>query len=149
MVAEIKLNEQPGRNGQHAMPLTPSANAPTPQAFGEWLGVAVPTRYREEVHALANMAMVGDSLITPLITGMGKNTIMVCWALAGLLFITRQKNDSLTLRQALQIELVSGLLLLVLAVRGTFSKRWWENSYLFFGGLLMIANALMTELDPE
>lgn len=147
MVAEIKLNEQPGRNGQYAV--SQEAPTATPQAFGEWLGIAVPTRYREEVHALANMAMVGDSLITPLITGMSKNTVWVCWVLAGLLFITRQKSESLTQRQALQIELVSGLLLLLLAARGMISKRWWENSYLFFGGLLMIANALMTELDPE
>jgi hypothetical protein len=145
MIADVK-----SPNGTEVLDHTPApatVYARQRQAFGEWLGLDVPTRYTPEAHAAFNVVMIGDSLVTPLITGMSKRTVWMCRFLSGLLFLTRKPNPSLSQRQALQIEVVSGTMLLVVALRGMVSKRWWENAYLFFGGLLMIANALMTELD--
>ena len=124
----------------------PPANTPK-IAFGEWLGIDVPTRYTEESHKFFNAMMVGDCLVSPMLFGMSGRTVWVCRALAGLLFITRKKTESLSLRQALQVEAATGLTLIVLAAQGTVSKRWWENAYLMFGGALMLLNALMTEMD--
>jgi hypothetical protein len=125
---------------------------PTPErltriALGEWLGIDVPTRYTHEAHEYFNALMIGDSLITPFIFGMSGRTVWVCRALAVLLFFTRKKTDTLSMRQALEVEAATGLTLLVLAAQGAISKRWWENAYLAFGGILMVANALMTEMD--
>jgi hypothetical protein len=116
-------------------------------AFGEWLGIDVPTRYSAESHEFFNLTMIGDSVITPMLFGMSSRTVWVCRALVAVLFITRKKTDSLSMRQALQVEAATGLTLMVLAAQGTISRRWWENAYLMFGGALMILNALMTEMD--
>ena len=125
-----------------------TTNQPMPrQALGEWLGIDVPTRYTHEAHEFFNLLMAGDSLITPLLFGMSSRTVWVCRGLAALLFFTRKQNDSITMVQALQIEAATGLALIILASQGAFSRRWWENGYFLFGGVLMIANALMTEID--
>jgi hypothetical protein len=124
-----------------------SVGRPARIAFGEWLGIDVPTRYTAESHEFFNITMIGDSLITPLIFGMSSRTVWVCRALVAVLFLTRRKTDSLSMQQALQVEAATGLTLVVLAAQGAISKRWWENAYLMFGGALMVLNALMTEMD--
>jgi hypothetical protein len=117
------------------------------RAFGETLGLEVPTRYDEQSHSWVNTMMIADSLLTPMILGMSHRTIWTCRFLAGLLLLTRGKSDSVTLQQRLQIEAASGLLLIVLALRGTISRGFFDNAYLFIGGAIMIANSLMTEVD--
>jgi hypothetical protein len=130
---------------QHSTPERPERL--TRIALGEWLGLDVPTRYTHEAHEYFNALMIGDSLITPFIFGMSGRTVWVCRALAALLFFTRKKTDTLSMRQALEVEAAVGITLIVLAAQGAISKRWWENAYLLFGGVLMLANALMTEMD--
>lgn len=126
-------------------PASVPASMPALVAFGERLGLEVPTRYDEKTHEWANLAMIADSLVTPLLTGMSPRTVWVCRALAALLALTRTHTTSVTLKQRLQIELATGIALIVLALRGEVSRRAWENLYLGIGGILMVANALMTE----
>lgn len=116
-------------------------------AFGESLGIEVPTRYGRDTHAAFNTILAVDALLTPLILGMSRRTVMLCQLLAGGLLMLRREDSDLTLRQRLQIEATAGLVLLVLALRGTITRRLLERLYLFIGGVLMIANSLMTETD--
>ncbi|MBX3064193.1 MAG: hypothetical protein KF726_14545 [Anaerolineae bacterium] len=120
---------------------------PRAVALGEHLGIDVPTRYNEATHEVINGAMFVDSLITPVLLNMSRPTVWTCRFLSALLFLTRRSSDSLTLKQALQVEAATGLLVMFAAINGSISKRFWENCYLFIGGVIMIANALMTELN--
>ncbi len=116
-------------------------------AFGESLGIEVPTRYGRDTHAAFSTILAVDSLLTPLILGMSRRTVMLCQLLAGGLLWLRRDDSDLTLRQRLQIEATAGLVLLVLALRGTITRRLLDRIYLFIGGVLIIANSLMTETD--
>jgi hypothetical protein len=116
-------------------------------AFGESLGIEVPTRYGRDTHAAFSTILAVDSLLTPLILGMSRRTVMLCQLLAGGLLWLRREDSDLTLRQRLQIEAAAGLVLLVLALRGTITRRLLDRLYLFIGGVLIIANSLMTETD--
>jgi hypothetical protein len=118
-------------------------------AFGETLGVDVPTRYDSTAHATVNTLMIADSLITPVLLGMSGPTVWTCRAIAALLFITRTSSVELPLRRQLEIEAATGIGLIFLALRGQISKKWFENAYLFAGGVMMVANSLMTEVDPQ
>src|SRR5258708_22525807 len=72
-------------------------------AFGEALGIDVPTHYSEEIHATVNALMAADSLVTPAILGMSTRTVWFCRLLAGLLLVTRSHALDLDLRQRLEI----------------------------------------------
>ena len=124
---------------------------PPPVAFGESLGMDVPTRYTAQTHDTINMLLAGDTLMTPMLFGMSTRTVWFCRALAGILFIGRggssPNGDAFSLRNRLEMEAIVGLLLLALAVRGAVSNRVFDRVYLFVSGVVMIANSLMTELD--
>ena len=116
-------------------------------AFGESLGFDVPTRYGRDTHAAFNAIMAVDSLLTPVVLGMSRRTVVLCQLLAGGLLLLRREDSDLTLRQRLQLEATAGVVLIVLAMRGTITRRLLERGYLFVGGVMMIANSLMTETD--
>jgi hypothetical protein len=118
-------------------------------AYGETLGFDVPTRYAPETHATFNLIMAADSLITPVLFGMSGRTVWFCRFLSGLLFVTHSNTSDLELRQRLQIEAWTGAALLVLAYQGGVTHRFFERAYLFIGGLMMIGNALMTQIRPS
>lgn len=120
---------------------------PATQAYGETLGLGVPTRYNLPTHSVVNLVMAADSLITPMLFNMSPVTKWICRALAGLLLVTRM--DSLEVRARLQWEVAVGLLLIGAALTGRVTSRFFENMYLLFGGLLMVANALMTEVHSS
>jgi len=119
------------------------------QAFGESLGIEVPTRYDVKTHDSFDTLLVADSLLTPILFGMSRPTLWVCRLLAGLLVIMRVESNDLTLHKRLQIEAMIGIGLIVFALRGTLTRRPLENLYLFAGGVSIIANCLMTQVDQE
>lgn len=123
--------------------------APTPggQAFGEQFGIPLPTRYPAETHTWLNNVMALDSTLTPLLTRMSSTTQWICRALAGLLVLTAMKNSALDLRARLKIEVTAGLLIIVMGISNVPRVCFLERLYLIIGGVVMIGNALMTELD--
>jgi hypothetical protein len=122
--------------------------APHAQAFGELFGLEVPTRYPEETHHFINQIMAADCLVTPLILRMRFPTVWLCRALAGLLLVTGRRSNDLSLRSRLTFEVVVGLAVMITALSRRSRIRTLERLYLAFGGLLMVANALMTQ-DPD
>ncbi len=120
---------------------------PELMAFGENYGLVVPTKYSEETHGLFNVLMAADSVATPMIFGMSWRTIWLCRALAGALFVLRDKSTGMKLRYRLQIEAATGIALILLALRGSITPWLFERLYLMIGGGMMIANALMTQVE--
>ncbi len=128
------------------MLVKPATNTP---ALGETWGIAVPTRYNAETHALFDTIMAVDSLLTPMLFGMSWRTIWVCRTLAGALLFLRNDNSDLSLRYELEIETAVGLALIVLGAQGNISRRLFERLYLIIGGGMMVANALMTQVPRD
>jgi hypothetical protein len=122
---------------------------PTPgrRAYGEMLGLVLPTRYPEETHKLITQAMVADSSITPVLTRMSRPVVLICWGLAALLTMTGTKEGNFELKTRLQLELATGFGLICIALLNIPRVRFLERLYLLFGGVMMVANALMTEVD--
>lgn len=116
-------------------------------AYGEILGMDVPTRYSAQDHAVFNKIMALDSLVTPALLRMSRRTLWFCRAVAGLLLLTQLDNTNLSLRHRLELEAATGLALIILAFEGTVSRRLMERLYLAFGGVLMVANSLMTQVE--
>lgn len=121
---------------------------PELMAFGENFGIAVPTKYSEETHALFNTIMAIDSAVTPMIFGMSGRTVWLCRLLAGALFVLRDNSTDLRLRYRLQIEVAAGVALIWLALRGSVTPWLFERLYLIIGGGMIVANALMTQVEP-
>lgn len=126
------------------MLVKPAANK---LAFGESFGIDVPTKYSGETHSVFNTVMAVDSLITPMLFNMSGRTVWLCRMLALGLLVLRSDQSNLTLRYRLELETVSGVGLIVLGFRGSVSSRLFERLYLIIGGGMMIANALMTQLE--
>ncbi|MHB8626303.1 MAG: hypothetical protein ACYDBJ_10945 [Aggregatilineales bacterium] len=118
---------------------------PYQQAFGETFGLDVPTRYTAETHALFNTLMAADAAFTPALLHMSRWTRWICRALAALLLVGRASRGGPELRQQLQIEAAVGLFLIVTALTG--HMRFLEKLYCLVGGLLIVANSLMTQVE--
>src|SRR5437879_4829119 len=116
-------------------------------AFGETLGIEVPTRYDIQTHATLAGIMAADTMLTPAVFGMSSRTVWFCRMVGGLLLYLRTENSDLTLRKRLQIEAATGVGLLILSMRGTVTRRPFENAYLFIYGILLIGHSLMTQVD--
>jgi hypothetical protein len=117
-------------------------------AYGESLGLELPTRYTPHTHETVDILMAFDSLMSPPMLGMSQRTIWFCRALAGLLFLLRNDDSNLSLRRRLEIEAVTGALLMIFAWRGTVSRRFLDRLYLLFEGTALVGNSLMTEIEP-
>ncbi len=115
-------------------------------AYGETLGIEVPTRYSEDTHDYFNLLMAADSMVTPVMLRMHRRTVWLCRGLAALLVMTCRREGGPDARTRFEVEVGSGLLLLGVALGGRFTRNIFERSYLFIGGLLMIGNALMTQV---
>jgi hypothetical protein len=118
-----------------------------PPAYGETLGIDVPTRYDETAHAVFAAVMAADSVVTPTLFGMSRRTRIFCRWLAALLVVTTLRQ--IPLKHRLAAEAGVGASLLVLGVYGTVSRRIFERLYLIIGGVLMLGNALMTEVKDD
>lgn len=118
---------------------------PNQQAFGETFGLDVPTRYTAETHGLFNTIMAADAALTPTLLHMSRRTRWVCRALAMLLLAGRTARTGTDLRRQLQLEAAVGLLLMAAAISGRM--RFLEKAYCLIGGLLMLANSLMTQVE--
>ncbi len=116
-------------------------------AFGETLGLSVPTIYTAEIHDAVNAIMAADWILVPKIVGMSNRTVWFCRVLAGMLRLTRSNVMNTELRQNLALEAGAGLMLMVIALRGMLSRNIFERLYLFIGGLMMVANSLMTQVE--
>lgn len=116
-------------------------------AFGETLGLAVPTIYTAEIHDAVNALMAADAVLTPQILGMSRGTVWFCRALAGLLLLTRSDMANMELRQNLAFEAGAGLLMMLVALRGMVGRNIIERMYLFLAGLVMVGNSLMTQVE--
>jgi hypothetical protein len=116
-------------------------------AFGETLGIEVPTRYTEEIHAMINGLLAVDKAITPAILGFSGKTVWMCRILSGVMLAFRTNITELPLRRRLEIEAALGALVVIAALRGMITHRFFDNAYLFITGAIMIANALMTEAE--
>ena len=117
---------------------------PYQQAFGETFGLDVPTRYPAETHGLFNSIMAADAAITPTLLHMSRRTRLICRALAAVLLAGRARSGS-DLRQQLQLEAAVGVLLMVAALMGRM--KFLEKAYWLIGGLLIVANSLMTQVE--
>lgn len=118
---------------------------PYQPAFGETFGLAVPTRYAAETHALFNTLMAADAAFTPSLLRMSRRTRWLCRALAALLLVGRTPRSGPALRQQLQIEAAVGLLMIATAINGRM--KFLEKLYCLIGGLLIVVNSLMTQID--
>ncbi len=118
-------------------------------AFGEQFGIALPTRYPSETFAALNTLLAVDALATPWLFGMSRGTVWFCRILAGLLLLLRGDNHDLSLRNALQLQALIGLALISLSLRGGISGRFFERIYLLSGGMMMLANTLMTQVEER
>jgi hypothetical protein len=124
------------------MQTVPDAHQP---AFGETFGIDVPTRYPAATHHFINGIMAADSSITPTLFRMSRRTRFICRVLVALLMASRTARTDADLRRQLQLEIAAGLICLLAAV---FSNiRFLERIYLLGGGVMMIGNALMTQVD--
>ena len=118
----------------------------TGTAFGETLGIEVPTRYSADIHSAVSAMLAVDSLVTPLILGMSGKTVWFSRLVAGLLFMLRSNASEATLQRRLELEAQVGLLVVFLAIRGAITRRPIDRAYLFVAGVTMIADSLMTEV---
>jgi hypothetical protein len=116
-------------------------------AFGETLGLDVPTRYDAQTHAAIDAVMALDSLVVPSLLRMSTRTVWACQLVAGLLLALPNFKGNLPMRQRLELEAGAGLMLMVLAFQGAITRRPFERLYLFIGGGMMVANSLMTQVD--
>src|SRR5690349_20800204 len=116
-------------------------------AFGETLGLGVPTIYTAEIHDAINAVMAADVVLTPRILGMSSGTVWFCRVMAGILMMTRSDVISSDLRQNLTFEAGVGLLMMFIGFRGMISRNIFERMYLFVSGLLMVGNSLMTQVE--
>ena len=116
-------------------------------SFGETFGLAVPTIYSAEIHDAINAIMAADSVVTPRVFGMSSQTVWFCRAVAGLLLLTRSDMMNTEMRQNLAVEAGAGLLMVFLAMRGMLTRNIFERLYLFIGGLMMVGNSLMTQVE--
>src|SRR5260370_33007248 len=87
-------------------------------AFGETLGLSVPTIYTAEIHDAVNAIMAADWILVPKIIGMSNRTVWFCRVLAGMLRLTRSNVMNTELRQDLAPEAGAGLMRLVLGLPG-------------------------------
>lgn len=117
-------------------------------AFGESLGLSVPTKYSEQTHAAFDTIMAADCALMPMITGMSWRTLWLCRVLALALLVLRSRNSDLSLRYRLEIEAAAGFALIILGMQGSVSPWLFERLYLMLGGGMMIANSLMTQVEP-
>lgn len=117
-------------------------------AFAELFGLEVPTRYSEETHRLFNRIMAVDSAVTPFITGMSRTTVWFCRGLALLVAFTSLPNATLKLRNRLAIEVAVGLAIILFGLSSRSRLPFLERAYFIIGGLIMIANAGMTQTEP-
>jgi len=115
-------------------------------AFGETLGMDVPTRYSPHIHDALDSLMALDCLITPVVLGMSSRTVWLCRFLTGLLLALRTDSEELPLRRRLELEAGVGVLLVLLALWGTVTRRPLDRAYLLLSGVVMIGNSMMTEL---
>lgn len=122
---------------------------PRLQAFGEMLGMDVPTRYPEETHNFLNQVMAADCMVTPVLLRMSGPTVWLCRALAALLAMTSMRGERLSLRTRLTFELTVGVALLITALSARTRVRLLERAYLLFGAVLMIGSALMTQVPDR
>ena len=113
-------------------------------AFGEALGIDVPTRYPRVTHDLINAAMAADSAVTPMLLGMSRRVCWGCRLLVALLLYGRSIRTDAELRRQLESEIAAGVLCVVAALFGT--RRLFERLYLLIGAVMLIGNALMTEI---
>src|SRR5258708_3545332 len=90
-------------------------------AFGERLGLDLPTRYAPHAHETINILLAFDSVLTPPMLGLTRRTVWFCRGLAGMLLFLRNDDSTLPLYRRLEIEAVTGLLLMAFAWRGTIS----------------------------
>jgi len=112
-------------------------------ALGETLGLPVPTRYPAATHDIFNVIMAADAVITPKLLRLNWRTRTLCNGLAILLLIGRGVTASVELRRRLQIEAATGIALIGVAL--TQRNGLLGRLYLAIGGVLMLANALLTE----
>src|SRR5476651_1381822 len=82
-------------------------------SFGETLGLGRSIRYTPKIHAMVNVLLAADGLLTPQILDMSSGTVWVCRSMIGLLLLLRNDSTNIPLRQRLEIEAVTGLLLAV------------------------------------
>ncbi|HLY29242.1 MAG TPA: hypothetical protein VKQ72_23045 [Aggregatilineales bacterium] len=118
-----------------------------PMAFGESLGLELPTRYTPHAHETIDILLAFDSVLTPPMLGLTQRTVWFCRGLAALLLFLRNDDSNLPLRRRLEIEALAGLLLMALAWRGTISRRFLDRLYLIFEGTALVGNSLMTEIE--
>ena len=116
-------------------------------SFGETLGLGRSIRYTPQIHAMVNMLLAADGLLTPQIFDMSAGTVWVCRSMIGMLLLLRNDSTNLPLRQRLEIEAAAGALLALLAVQGTVSRNLFERVYLFGRGISVLANSLMTQVE--
>jgi len=116
-------------------------------AFGESLGLELPTRYTPHAHETIDILLAFDSVLTPPMLGLTQRTVWFCRGLAALLLFLRNDDSNLPLRRRLEIEALAGLLLMALAWRGTISRRFLDRLYLIFEGTALVGNSLMTEIE--
>jgi hypothetical protein len=116
-------------------------------AFGETLGLDVPTRLDAQTHAAIDAALALDSLLIPSLLRMSTRTVWTCQLVAGMLLALPNFKGALSMRHRLELEAGAGLMLMVLAFQGAITRRPFERLYLFIGGGMMVANSLMAEID--
>jgi len=116
-------------------------------SFGETLGLGRSIRYTPQIHAMVNVLLAADGLLTPQIFDMSAGTIWLCRSMIGMLLLLRDDSTNIPLRQRLKIEASAGVLLAILAVKGTVSRNLFERAYLFGRGVSVLANSLMTQVE--
>lgn len=140
MVSKPATKTQVDRRESRVQPSTSNGTA-----FGETLGIDVPTRYTEEIHSMVNALLAADVALMPTIIGLSGRTVWLCRVMAGVLVAFRSNITELPLRRRLEIEAALGALLVIASIRGMITHRFFDNLYLFLSGAVMIGNALMTK----
>jgi hypothetical protein len=119
-------------------------------AFGESLGLDVPTQYTPEIHSVVNSMIAADAVLMPAILGMSARTAWLSRGLAALLWAFRDNSiTDVPLRRRLEIEAGTGAILLLLGARGTVSRKPLDRLHLIFSGATLIANSFMTRVQDE
>jgi hypothetical protein len=118
-------------------------------AFGETFGLEVPTRYSPQMHDSMSTIMAIDSLLTPTVLGMSGRVVWLFRLMSALHVVFRLHDPNLPLRQRLELEAVTGLLMAGIAIRGTVSHNLLDRLYILLSGVMMIGNSLMTEVNEQ